>query len=136
MNLEATRFPYTGSSALDLLALGMKLLLSATESREGAFQKDLFPAFSKTREGQGALLAQEACQVTAIQSNQYAIVRYLGTACPCPESSQTHHVFITLTNQDQAYKSLTYFLHEQRVQLISHSKYFFHWTNQPVCKRK
>lgn len=42
---------------------------------------DLVSALKETREGQGALLALAAYQVTSIQRNQYDIVGYFGAAC-------------------------------------------------------
>lgn len=55
---------------LNSLTLGVRVSLSASWSKEGTFhRRDLFHAFTETREGQCALLASAACQITLIQSN-------------------------------------------------------------------
>lgn len=73
-----TRLVHTGFLALDSLTL-------TPWSKEGIFHRgDLFSGFKETREGQCVLLALAAYQVILTQSNQYAIMGYLGTACPVP----------------------------------------------------
>lgn len=71
------RLIYTGFLALDSPTL--------TPLEQGGHHRgDLFSAFKETREGQCVLLALAAYQVILMQSNQYAIMGYLGTACPEP----------------------------------------------------
>ena len=57
MNTEATSFVYTGPSALVLLALRIRLFLVVPLEHKGRLPRgDLFPVFTETREGLGALL--------------------------------------------------------------------------------
>lgn len=57
----------------------------------------LFPAFTETLEGQRALLAVAACQITLIQSNRYALAGYFGAALTIgPWETTTVYIFMSV----------------------------------------
>lgn len=60
----------------------IRLSFHSQEEGEHLSHDDLSPAFSGTEKTQRALSIPAASQVILVLYNQYAIVGYLGAACP------------------------------------------------------